>query len=267
MRKKTLDTLVKKIQNETGIDFKAYDSGELFEKISDLVTFPVYAVRTLLMPIIIILIFLIIAIIWSFAIKGAVAFGIVLILLGLPLSVANGVLIGQVLLIRKTSEDVNRILFLSLELSEQIITDIGKLQSKINDKNFKLPKVTDIIQGAIYAVIVPNVLQVVKEKIPIVGRFVSAVISTIMYAAITRLKDKEEEVRKETGIDEKFEKTVDVIDDYMDKSIVQINRFQEKIDNVIERTIRIATFPFKTISAIVLIFSAIVLSIFYLVLV
>ncbi|PIE86078.1 MAG: hypothetical protein CSA05_02365 [Bacteroidia bacterium] len=262
MKKEQLKKKYNALFNKMGINLEEYNQPELFEKIADLLVFPAYAIKIVSQPIKYLFLIALIAIIVSFY-SGNAVFGFVLIFLGIPLTIVNGFFWGQVVFVNKISDDINRILDFSLQLTRTTMEDMREIKGKITDESLQLPKFSVITKGLLLTVLLPNLETIVRKKIPFLGRFIASVCSRIVFVLAKKIEESENEIRKEIAIDEKTENLKDRVGEYISKGELFVGKLEDKIDDYVKITTKVAAYPLTILATILSLLSIFVLLLFF----
>ncbi len=166
--KESVEKLNETLLKKTGIDFASYKKPELLGSITDLILFPKYAFFCVIKPIIIIFLLIIFSSIIS-VFYGKIIFAVLLFFIGLTFGLLNGISFGVSLFVKRISDDIQNIFKLSLDLVKNILSDLETTYSKAKNGEFKFPKISEIIYGVFYIIVLPTVTSVINKKIKFVG--------------------------------------------------------------------------------------------------
>ena len=187
MNKEKVNQIKERVKAKTGINLEDYHNEELSEKISEIVVFPLYAAKIIFIPLLILVLITAFLIILAF-VKGKIFIAVVMLIIGIPLSIADGLLLGIHRFVMKTIEDVKSIILLSLQTSDDVLTDVGKLEEQTSQKVEQLPSASEIVNGVLYHVVLPNVMQlIVQRKLPLIGTILTSVFTKIVHSASARM--------------------------------------------------------------------------------
>lgn len=188
---------LKEIAARTGIDFVKYRDPLLVEKLGNMLTIQLYAFKAIAIPTAVLM--LLFAGIAGYAcISSKIAAGIVIGLIGIIPSIGLGILIGMVVLMSTIKNDVQSILALSIDTVSVILNDTNSsFQNRISNVSgaaTSLPKVSDLLQGVLFGIILPSLQQVIVSKfkllrVPLEYLFVTT-IQTAVSSALALLDDK-----------------------------------------------------------------------------
>lgn len=170
--------------------------------------------------------------------------------IGLVLGLVNGLLLGIIMLIHRMSGDLGNIFSLALKQSQVVLTDMQSLKARAGQKNLQLPKVSEIFYGVLYIVILPGVLQIIEQKIPLVGGLVSATVTRFFGAVFKGVERRlsassQKDIATRESSDKPVAATQEQLQEYCDKGIRAVEGLQGIISKIIGTTVRIATLPFK----------------------
>jgi hypothetical protein len=257
MKSPKIEFLSQQLEKQTGINFQKYANPELIEQITNIVTFPVYAVKNLKQPIkITYLILLILAV--FFIVKGNTFFGIVLIILGIPIGFFNGVWWGLVNLIKLLKNDMMNIIDLMLNLTETVMADFRTLKSTDVANKFKIPKTSEIINGIIFIVILPVISKIIRNKMPFLGTTISSTINKTLGIVANLIGKEESEDKTLVATAELYNPSI--VDNHFNKSIAFIKSVQKKINTFTNTSIEMASFPIRMIAMIISLVSILILT-------
>lgn len=242
------ELLSEQFRKKTGIDLIQYRNEELVSTLADLLIFPKYAISKIAAPVL-----------WTFAglwiaclilmnFDGSSAFS--LLVLGSILALPNGILLGILNFLDSLSADMSKILFLSLQTAKNILTDLNNLQSKIKEGEFELPKLSELIKGVIYVVILPSLSKVIQKKFPLIGNFVANLMERIVESLHKKTIESIEKQEKELAekIEAKTENYVGILDKFCQKSIQKIDFVEEQSSNLVKKSIQMVSMPIRWFS-------------------
>lgn len=270
MKKQAITRLKKTLLTKTGLDFENYRNPEVMETIADIIIFPIYAAKSVLLPFVILLLTLIGSCI-LFTVLDKSYFGIFLFfLVGLISCIFNGIPLGAINFVRQLTGDIGNIIGLSLEQSQRIVQDIEEVHRKAKDKEFEYPKISEVIAGVIYIVILPTVTEIISKRIPKVGKMVSWVISKVMNAIAEKMigisdhSERLQEKAAQADAEENAEGAVVSAEEqtgksYYTKSINVLGKIKEKTDRITGGIIKVVSSPFVFLWVLVLIVTGLVM--------
>jgi hypothetical protein len=149
----------------TGVDFSRYRSQELIDTVANTVTFPLFFARSVSRPVGVLLLAVCLAII----LVDSDFFEAYLALVGLPLAVVNGILLGLVLFVRRIRSDMSRVFEISAELTEQVMHDIGAARGRLSGGTADFPSLLEIFHGVNTVVVLPIVVRTLDRRLPLLG--------------------------------------------------------------------------------------------------
>lgn len=264
MKKIEINKIREDLLTKTGIDFNNYNKPELFQKIADLLTFPAYGFRAIKKAFNIFFFLLLLSVVLWIFLTGKMGIGFVVLVIGFLLVLVNSLIWGQVILLNRTSNDICAIAEMSVDIAENAITDIQNIRATLDD-NSQLPKATDLLSGAMQVVILPNVLEIVRKKVPLVGKVLAGLTENMLVSFTKKVSEKEDEIRKEAGIDKKIADLHSQADGYFDNSIKFLENVKTRTENIMDVIVKVTSFPFKTSGTISLLLSVLIIGgIFYL---
>lgn len=166
------EVIARDFNTKTGVDLRDYQRPEIAELIGDLVTFPFYAARSVIIPL---LIFLLITIILAFLVTGNLQ--TLLAIVFVPLfSIANALTVAAILFLFRLRKDITAALNAGMDLSKEVTKDVRNVYVLREHNAFGFPTFAEIFRGVMYVVIVPITISVIKKKIPIIGGLFSGLI-------------------------------------------------------------------------------------------
>ena len=175
--KRKLAKKLKELASSTGIDFLRYKSPELIGRVVQLISFPLYAAKTLFIPWVLIL--LAVVAFWIFVpIPGTFEKIIFAFLSAFALPVL-GIPIGMTVLVRRVLEDVGGILGESMELAETVIKD----QDQIVDSVSKNIDPGDVLKGVVFGAVIPSLSAALKKKMGFLAKLVSWPVNRVLFYA------------------------------------------------------------------------------------
>jgi hypothetical protein len=233
---------------KTGVDFSRYRNEELFDTISNAVTFPLYFARTIGRSVG----FLIAVTIAAALLTGSGWFKTFLVFPGLILALINGILLGLVVFIRRVRNDMNRLFEISSDLSIQVVKDISVAKSKLTGASRNLPSLFEIFHGVNAVIILPMLIRIMDRKIPLLGGLMARITERFFNVVNDRLtagiKSKSDDIRQ-------FEiaMTPEQYSSWIQKSEDLIRLTRDGISQVVNKVAGIVAFPFLTVFVIILV--------------
>jgi len=170
------------LKTRTGIDFSRYRNPELSEAVANAVTFPLYLGRSLSRPVGALLLLALLA----FVLSDSAFFRTLLAFPGILLVIANGVLLGLVLFVRRIGSDLKTVFDISTDLCVQALRDIGTARSHAAARG-GFPGALEIFQGLNAIVILPIVIETLDRKVPYLGGFVGKLTGRLFSMADARI--------------------------------------------------------------------------------
>ena len=180
--KNTQEEILSKFKNTYNIDLLKYKNQDVTEKISQMITFPLYAFKTIFYTVFLFLIlyfclpFLIEITGWewlTYLVVCSFAFFFI------------GFFAGINIFLYRLKTDLSKILEYALSSHESIFNDIKNANSKFVEENESI--VADIIKGYILVVILPSIIEIVGNKVPLIGKLISNKISQILTDLLNKL--------------------------------------------------------------------------------
>ncbi|ABK99515.1 hypothetical protein Ppro_1905 [Pelobacter propionicus DSM 2379] len=176
---------LKEIAARTGIDFARYRDPVLVEKLGNLLTIQFYAIKAISIPVLLLLL-----IHWGIAayafITSKNVAGIVIGLGGIIPSIVVGILTGIVVLMGTIKNDVKQLFSLSIDTIRTILADtnseIQRSVHSVSECQSNLPKLSDLLQGVIFGIILPTLQQIIVSKFKIVRRPLEYLFNTTIVA-------------------------------------------------------------------------------------
>lgn len=262
MKQQAIDSLNREMMAKTGIDFKRYQNQELIVTLRELVAFPVYALQTMYRPPVVIASIMIGVSVFFFLVDR-----ILLSSLFLPVSllfaVIIGVLLGLILLIYRLTGDTENILNTVLEISQTVLNDLKTVHGKLADKTFALPKLSDIVSGVMYIVVLPGAHTIVRDSVPFFGRPAGYLMEKIFNAAMKGIRgvlDNDEKALEEQtagtqtpDIDEKF------LQRFCTLGVEKVESVKGIVAKIIDVATRASAAPFKFVLFVVTSICALIL--------
>lgn len=238
------------ISARTGIDFSRYRDPTLVEKLGNMLTIQLYALKAVVIPIAVLLLIFGGLATYSVMTSKVIA-GIVIGVIGIVPSIGLGILIGMVILMSAIKNDVQSIFVLSLDTVCTILRDISTgIQNKASnstDLQSNLPKTSDLLQGVTFGVILPSLQQIIVSKFKLLRTPLEYLFNTTIQASVNtalELIDAKagdalsKHAGKLTAVTEKIacmsNETVEKANHYLSSSITRIEEVQQVIDTKID---------------------------------
>lgn len=172
MKETKADVLAENFEMRTGVDLRDYRKPEIVDLISNLLTFPLYAGKSVVVPL---LIYLVLTIILAVLVTGF--FSTVAAIIFVPVfSVLNALTTAALLFIFRLRSDITGAIGAGLSLTREVTQDVRNVQMKRESKTLSFPSFAETFQGVMRVVIVPAIITVIKNKVPLVGGIFSGLI-------------------------------------------------------------------------------------------
>ena len=166
------EIIAKDFITKTGVDLRDYQRPEIVELIGDLVTFPLYAGKSLIIPL---GIYLLITSILAFLVTGYISNIVAIIFIPL-FSVANALTTAAILFLFRLRNDITEAIKAGMDLSKEVTRDVRNVYVLKENNAFGFPSFAEIFRGVMHVVIVPITIAVLKKKIPIIGGLFSGLV-------------------------------------------------------------------------------------------
>lgn len=233
------EVIARDFNTKTGVDLRDYQRPEIAELIGDLITFPFYAIKSVIIPL---LIFLPITIILAFLVTGYTQTIIAIIFIPL-FSIANALTVAAILFLFKLRKDITAALKAGMDLSKEVTKDVRNVYVLRENDAFGFPTFAEIFRGVMYVVIVPITISVIKKKIPLIGGLFSGLIRRL--ADLTTRKT----------IKDLSEEYPEILDQEAPEGITEARWIErsKKLEKIAEKTGTIASTSIKWASRFLLI--------------
>jgi len=253
---------IKQVNDEllrrTGVDFSRYRNQELIDTVANAVTFPLFLARSVSRPVGAFLLTVIIAIL---AVESNV-YESFLTLIGFPLALVNGVLLGLVLFVRRIRNDMAKVFEISAQTTLQVMKDIGAARRKLSGQASNFPSLLEIFQGVNAIIVLPVVTGILSRRLPLLGglaariteRFFGLVDSRLV-AAIKASNTGEAPVPAPTSPAE--------VSEWLQSAARLIESGRGLLAGIVDKVARVVAFPFQTLFAIIFTLSAAILLMVY----
>lgn len=252
MKKEALTELNSQLERKTGIDFTKYRDQNIFEALSDVLSFPGYFVRTLALSV---LVYVLIIVLWAIS-QEAIGFKTFLFTIGIVLAFVNGILTGLRFIVKKIKGDIINIFTIVLNLVETITDDIDKVKSKYDSGELKVPTKLELFKGTFMIIVIPTLSDIVSNAIPLIGGIISRLVVKIITGIYNKLAKDYIPNEEAIGPEENNKETVASWASSVKSILANIHKHANKIINT---ATRIASLPVMIVSTIVLIISLIII--------
>ncbi|MDB4205132.1 hypothetical protein N9764_06210 [Polaribacter sp.] len=224
-----LELLVEDIKSKYSIDLNKYKNKEVSVKIGELIIFPEYVVKNILIG----------------GLVGSVAFllsflfldfslihRIIYIFLGSTLWFITGIFFGLILFLLKLKLDLNKVISYAFYLTDIIIDDVSKLGKKLNKK-----EILELFKAVVTVVLLPSLSDAISNRIPLIGNSVNNSIKKIINKTIKKVKfdsDKNDVKNSNTSIE------------FNSKNFIE--KLKIKSIGIMNSSLKIIQFPIRIIS-------------------
>lgn len=235
-----LELLVEDIKSKYSIDLNKYKNKEVSVKIGELIVFPEYVVKNILIgglvgSVTFILSFLFL----DFSLINRIIY----IFLGSILWSITGIFFGLILFLLKLKLDLNKVISYAFSLTETIIDDVFKLGKKLNKK-----EILELFKAVVTVVLLPSLSDAISNRIPLIGNLINNSIKKIINKTVKKVKfDSDENDVKNSTTSIEF------------NSKNSIEKLKIKSIGLINSSLKIIQFPIRVISLFVIIITVIVM--------
>lgn len=253
---------IKQVNDEllrrTGVDFSRYRNQELIDTVANALTFPLYLARSISRPV---GAFLLAVLLVILAVKSNY-YETFLALVGFPLALVNGVLLGLVLFVRRIRNDMTTVFEISAQTTLQVMTDIGVARSKLDDQGSSFPSLLEIFQGVNAIIVLPVVTRILDRRLPLLGGLAARITERFFGLVDARLVSAIE-ARNKGNVTVAAPASPAEVSEWLKSAERLIESGRGLISGIVSKVARIVGFPFQTLFAVVFTLSAAVLLVFY----
>ena len=172
MQERKSDILAENFKHKTGVDLRDYKRPELVDTVANLISFPIYAGKLLIIPL---AIYFLLGLIPVFMVEGSARVIVAIVFIPL-LGTANAVTTAAILLVIRLSEDISKALTAGLSLTAEVTSDVRNVYQKRDNRSLQFPTFAEIFNGVMYVVVVPTVVIVINRKVPLIGGLFSGLV-------------------------------------------------------------------------------------------
>ena len=170
------DALNERIKTEMGVDISMYRDEEVIETLSELIVFPVYALRAVIRPVVLFLILWLLGFwLWDLVHVEYLLYG----LIGLVLFLITGFFAGIIWLTITFRGDIMAMMNYSMDILKGIVADVDKLNSGSNKGNLG-SNLTLLFAGVVHIITIPAAGSIISGKIPFIGGYVSGLFTSVL---------------------------------------------------------------------------------------
>ena len=180
------DIVLKNFENETGVDLKVYRRAELIEVIADLLSFPIYAGKYLIIPLVGFLLLTFVLSVIVFFLDPTYVLTIIAVVLIPLVSVFNSITTASLFFLFRLRDDMTKAISAGLDLTKEVAADIKKVYEKKDLKTLRFPGFGLIFQSVMYGIVIPVIGVVLDSKIPLIGGLFSGLIRRLADLTIGR---------------------------------------------------------------------------------
>lgn len=250
MKQQAIASLKAKILQKTGIDLEQYRNQDLVESIADLLLFPKYVLKIMLTTSLGFFVAWVVLLMWA-NFQEKILLGFFGFWIGAVLVILNGLVFGTLRLMKNLEHDLNEILQLTVGAVQQVFKDFKNVKLQLKAQIFELPSVSEMLQGVLFAVMLPTLRAVIKKKVPILGTplaFLAEQVFTILgnqlAAAVNRTENDLK--GKITGKAEILEKEAEnTVATFADKGIQTLEKVRKTTEKIVSPTMKVIVFPIR----------------------
>ena len=227
--------LAEEIKSELGIDINKYRTEEVAETIFDLLSFPQYIFAYTIRPIL----YSVGAFIIGYFLINLVHIEYVLYtLIGLPLFLGVGILLGVNFFVGKIKGDMFDVIKYSIEIFNNIKEDLKLSKANLSAER-KRYQYNLLFQGVVHHITLPVITEVVADKIPIVGGFIKSLIYRVMSGITNIFAVDKPNTELKQELDKRGEASI------LEQESASFERLSAVLDKTILAVFAAARFPLK----------------------
>ncbi len=184
------EKLAETIEKELSLDLMKYKNPEVAEQMADLLVFPTYAIKSLLLPVLIaIVVFLLGFYVVDLVHVQYVLYGTI----GLVLFILVGIFGGILYFTSRLKTDLGEIAQYSFGIMRSSLEDVQQFGNRINPSNYK-DVLAMLFQGVIHIVTIPMVGEAIKAKGGIASKFVNRMVIGVLKAIGSTVRFDEDNI-------------------------------------------------------------------------
>ncbi len=256
MKQQAIALLKEKILQKTGIDLEQYRNENLVESIADILLFPKYVLKIMLTTMLGFFVAWLVLLLWA-NFQEKILLGFFGFWLGFVLVILNGIIFGMLRLLKSLEHDLNEILQMTVGAVQQVFKDFKNVKLQLKAQVFELPSVSEMLQGVLFAVMLPTLRAVIKKKVPVFGTilaFLAEQVFTILGNQLAAVVNKSENDLKEkigakAEILEKEAKNT--VESFADRGIQTLEKVRKTTEKIVSPTMKIITFPIRMLTWLV----------------
>ena len=172
--------LKNQIENKYGINLEEYKNPILIEKVGNLVMFPKYILKDILIYTLLALACFVISV-FVLDLSGVSLF--IYILMGFLLYAILGTLIGFINFLTRVKNDLGSIVYLSFDLTDKALNDLKSSSETIKKEGAK-----EIFTGILVVVLIPSITEAVSGQLPLFGSTVNNLVNKALLRVGNQLK-------------------------------------------------------------------------------
>ncbi len=237
-----------KLKNDLGIDVRKYRNPEVAEKFVDLLVFPQYVIKWVLIPILAVLLLYLLGFEVLILNDGWM---LIYSIFGFLLFLINGVFFGLILVMRKFKADMYSVIEYSLIIMKDCITDLRQVHETTNGENRK-DTLNLLFLGITHIVTIPMVTVAIRNKIPLIGGLISDLIKRALRLIASRMKFDYAVEKVGVNMEDNPERVTNTYINSIDQTMRKLNRLLTVI-------LRIGQVPILILTLITLSFLGILL--------
>ncbi len=264
MKKEAIALLKEKILQKTGINLEQYRNQDLVESIADLLLFPKYVLKIMLTTMLGFFAAWVVLLLWA-NFQEKIMLGFFGFWIGLVLVILNTLVFGMLRLMKSLEHDLNEILQLTVGAVQQVFKDFKNVKLQLKAHVFELPSVSEMLQGVLFAVMLPTLRGVIKKKVPVLGTplaFLAEQVFTILGNQLASVVSKNENDLKEK-IGAKAEilenEAKNTVEGFADRGIQILEKVRKTTEKIVSPSMKIITFPIRMAAWLVGVLSSLIM--------
>jgi hypothetical protein len=253
---------IKQVNDEllrrTGVDFSRYRNQELVDTVANAVTFPLFFARSVSRPVGALLLAVILAIL---AVESNY-YETFLTLVGFPMALVNGVLLGLVLFVRRIRNDMAHVFEISAQTTLQVMKDIGAARRKLSGQGSSFPSLLEIFQGVNAIIVLPVVTGILDRRLPLLGGLAARITEKFFGLVDSRLVAAIQ-ARNTGEITASAPASPAEVSEWLQSAERLIEFGRGLLSGIVDKVAKVVAFPFQTVFAVVFTLSAAILLLAY----
>ena len=172
-------TVIENFKKKFSIDLAVYKNEEIAVKIGQLIVFPEFVIKNLLLGLAIGFCCYVLS---FFVLNLSLASGLMFVLLGLIFWAITGFFLGLNVFLWNLKSNLSEVIFYGFDLTATVINDVQRQGAELRKKD-----VFELFQGIFSVVFLPSLADAILARVPVVGSLINKLVQKILNRMVKKI--------------------------------------------------------------------------------